>query len=74
MLILEERHLLKPVGVNFDPEKLIDRFESGDPLEELVQLGSALGGSLEMEKFDVVIVGAGFALVWLAQVSRKDFG
>ena len=30
-----------PIGVNFDPEKLIERFESGDPLEELVQLGSA---------------------------------
>ena len=30
-----------PIGVYFDPEKLIERFESGDPLEELVQLGSA---------------------------------
>ena len=30
-----------PIGVNFDPEKLIERFEKGDPLDELVQLGSA---------------------------------
>ena len=30
-----------PIGVNFDPEKRIERFEIGDPLEELVQLGSA---------------------------------
>ena len=30
-----------PVGVNFDPEKLIERFENGDAIEELVQLGSA---------------------------------
>ncbi len=30
-----------PIGVTFDPEKLVARFENGDPLEELVQLGSA---------------------------------
>ena len=41
MLILEERHLLKTRSELIDPEKLIERFESGDPLEELVQLGSA---------------------------------
>jgi catechol-2,3-dioxygenase len=30
-----------PIGVTFDPEKLIERFEAGDPLEALVQQGSA---------------------------------
>ncbi len=30
-----------PLGVEFDPERLIARFESGDPLEELVRQGSA---------------------------------
>jgi catechol-2,3-dioxygenase len=30
-----------PIGVNFDPEKLVERFENGDPMEELIQLGSA---------------------------------
>lgn len=30
-----------PIGVNFDPEKLLARYENGDPLEELVQQGSA---------------------------------
>ena len=30
-----------PIGVEFDPEVLSERFESGDPLEALVQQGSA---------------------------------
>jgi len=30
-----------PIGVVFDPEKLMARFENGDSIEELVQLGSA---------------------------------
>ena len=30
-----------PIGVTFDPEKLIERFEAGDPIEELVKRGSA---------------------------------
>jgi catechol-2,3-dioxygenase len=30
-----------PIGVNFDPEKLLERYENGDPLEELVLQGSA---------------------------------
>ena len=30
-----------PIGVAFDPEKLMARFENGDSMEELVQLGSA---------------------------------
>ena len=30
-----------PIGVDFDPEKLLQRYENGDPLEELVKLGSA---------------------------------
>ena len=30
-----------PIGVAFDPEKLMARFENGDSIEELVQLGSA---------------------------------
>ena len=30
-----------PIGVDFDPEKLLARYENGDPLEELVQFGSA---------------------------------
>ena len=30
-----------PIGVNFDPEKLVERYENGDPLEELVMQGSA---------------------------------
>ena len=29
-----------PIGVNFDPEKLAHRFKNGDPMEELLQLGS----------------------------------
>ena len=30
-----------PIGVEFDPDKLLARYENGDPLEELVQQGSA---------------------------------
>ena len=30
-----------PIGVAFDPEKLMARFENGDSIEELAQLGSA---------------------------------
>lgn len=30
-----------PIGVAFDPEKLSERFEAGDPIEELLQQGSA---------------------------------
>jgi catechol-2,3-dioxygenase len=30
-----------PVGVNFDPEKMLARYENGDPIEELLQQGSA---------------------------------
>ncbi len=29
-----------PIGVGFDPEKLIERYEKGDPIEELLQQGS----------------------------------
>ena len=29
------------VGVNFDPDKLLARFENGDPLEELLKQGAA---------------------------------
>lgn len=27
-----------PIGVNFDPDKLLARFEAGDPIEDLLQL------------------------------------
>ena len=30
-----------PIGVNFDPDKLLARFENGDPLEELLKQGAA---------------------------------
>jgi catechol-2,3-dioxygenase len=30
-----------PIGVRFDPEKLAERYEAGDPIEELIQQGSA---------------------------------
>ena len=30
-----------PIGVTFDPEKLIERFEAGDTIDELVKQGSA---------------------------------
>ena len=29
-----------PIGVTFDPEKLVERFERGDPLDELLQQGA----------------------------------
>ena len=30
-----------PIGIDFDPEKLLARYENGDPLEDLIQQGSA---------------------------------
>ncbi|MEE2673715.1 MAG: VOC family protein [Myxococcota bacterium] len=30
-----------PIGVTFDPQRLIERFEAGDAIEELVKQGSA---------------------------------
>ena len=30
-----------PIGVTFDPEALLARYENGDPIEELIKLGSA---------------------------------
>ena len=30
-----------PIGVEFDPEKLLARYEQGDPLEELIKQGAA---------------------------------
>lgn len=30
-----------PIGVDFDPDKLLERYESGDPMKELFKLGSA---------------------------------
>ncbi len=30
-----------PIGVGFDPDRLVDRYENGDAIEELVQQGSA---------------------------------
>ncbi len=30
-----------PIGVDFDPEKLLARYENGDPMEELIKQGSA---------------------------------
>ena len=30
-----------PIGVGFDPAKLVERFENGDPIEELLKPGSA---------------------------------
>lgn len=30
-----------PIGVRFDPDKLVERYENGDPIEELVRQGSA---------------------------------
>jgi catechol 2,3-dioxygenase-like lactoylglutathione lyase family enzyme len=30
-----------PIGVPFDPKRLLERWEAGDPLEELVQQGAA---------------------------------
>ncbi len=36
-----EAFAANPIGVDFDPDKLLARYENGDPLEELVQQGSA---------------------------------
>jgi catechol-2,3-dioxygenase len=30
-----------PIGVRFDPEELVRRYEAGDPIEELIKQGSA---------------------------------
>lgn len=30
-----------PIGVNFDPEKLLARWQNGDPEDELIRRGSA---------------------------------
>jgi catechol-2,3-dioxygenase len=30
-----------PLGIDFDPDRLVARFEAGDPLEELLKQGSA---------------------------------
>lgn len=30
-----------PIGVTFDPEKLVARYEAGDPIEELLKQGAA---------------------------------
>jgi hypothetical protein len=30
-----------PIGVDFDPELLIERFERGDAMEDLIKQGSA---------------------------------
>ncbi len=30
-----------PIGVDFDPDKLLERFEAGDPVEELLKQGAA---------------------------------
>ena len=30
-----------PIGVNFDPDELVRRYEAGDPIEDLVKQGSA---------------------------------
>ena len=30
-----------PIGVEFDPEKLVERYLRGDPIEELIEQGSA---------------------------------
>ena len=29
-----------PIGIDFDPEELLRRYESGDPVEELLQMGA----------------------------------
>ncbi|MCJ2180745.1 VOC family protein [Novosphingobium album (ex Hu et al. 2023)] len=33
---------MNPIGVDFDPDLLIERYERGDPMSELVKQGSAL--------------------------------
>ncbi len=39
--MVSEAFAANPIGVEFDPEKLLERFENGDSLEVLVQQGSA---------------------------------
>jgi catechol-2,3-dioxygenase len=36
-----ETFAANPIGVRFDPEKLVERYEAGDAIEELVKQGSA---------------------------------
>lgn len=36
-----EAFAANPIGVRFDPDKLAERYEAGDPLEELLLQGSA---------------------------------
>jgi catechol-2,3-dioxygenase len=36
-----EAFAANPLGVGFDPEKLVERYERGDPIEELLQPGAA---------------------------------
>ena len=36
-----EAFAANPIGVDFDPDKLLERYENGDPMEELIQQGSA---------------------------------
>ena len=35
-----------PLGIDYDPERLAARFEAGDPIEELLQQGSAPKGDI----------------------------
>jgi hypothetical protein len=30
-----------PIGVEFDPQRLLERYENGDPIEELIAQGAA---------------------------------
>ena len=39
--IKSEAFEANPIGVSFDPKKLIERYEAGDAIEELVKQGSA---------------------------------
>jgi len=39
--MLSEVFEKNPVGVEFDPERLLERYEQGDPIEELILQGSA---------------------------------
>ena len=36
-----EAFAANPIGTSFDPKKLIERYEAGDPIEEIVKQGSA---------------------------------
>ena len=36
-----EEFAANPIGIEFDPEVLLARYENGDPLEELLLQGSA---------------------------------